>query len=91
MDHYIIEIDPNGDYNMIMSEKILKIKDIRALSGLSQAKFCQKYHIPLGTLKKWEADINSDSYRECPIYVKELLEQAVRNQFVSAAPEKIDS
>lgn len=30
------------------------IKDLRHLTGLSQAKFCQKYDIPLRTLQDWE-------------------------------------
>lgn len=45
------------------------IKEIRALTGLSQPKFCQKYHIPLNTFIRWE-----QGKREPPDYLVELLE-----------------
>jgi putative transcriptional regulator len=51
----------------------MKIKEIRNLTGLSQSKFCEKYHIPLPTLRHWER-----GDRECPEYVLELLEFKVR-------------
>lgn len=51
----------------------MTIKEIRALTGLSQAKFCQKYHIPLNTLTRWE-----QGKREPPDYLVELLEFKVR-------------
>lgn len=49
------------------------IKEIRALTGLSQPKFCQKYHIPLNTFIRWE-----QGKREPPDYLVELLEFKVR-------------
>lgn len=51
----------------------MTIKEIRALTGLSQPKFCQKYHIPLNTFVRWE-----QGKREPPDYVVELLEFKVR-------------
>lgn len=51
----------------------MKIREIRALTGLSQAKFCKKYHIPLNTLTRWE-----QGKREPPDYVVELLKFKVR-------------
>lgn len=51
----------------------MTIKEIRALTGLSQPKFCQKYHIPLNTFVRWE-----QGKREPPDYVVELLEFRVR-------------
>lgn len=47
----------------------MTIKEIRALTELSQPKFCEKYGIPLPTLRKWE-----QGHRTCPDYVVELLE-----------------
>lgn len=47
----------------------MTIKEIRALTGLSQVKFCEKYHIPLNTLARWE-----QGKREPLDYLVELLE-----------------
>jgi len=57
----------------------MTIKEIRKISGLSQADFGKKYSIPLQTIKKWEANIGSPNHRSCPIYVNLLLEKAVRS------------
>ena len=51
----------------------MTIQEIRALAGLSQMKFCEKYHIPLPTLRKWE-----QSKREPSDYLVELLEFKVK-------------
>ena len=56
----------------------MTIKEIRNLSGLSQAAFSAKYNIPIATIKKWEAPRDNPNYRECPSYVNQLLERAVR-------------
>ena len=47
----------------------MTIQEIRALTSLSQPHFCEKYHIPLPTLRKWE-----QGKREPPYYLVELLE-----------------
>lgn len=49
------------------------ITRIRNLTGLSQVKFCEKYHIPLNTFVRWE-----QGKREPPDYLVELLEFKVR-------------
>lgn len=54
----------------------MTIKEIRSLTGLSQQKFGDKYNIPLRTIQHWEAGT-----RSCPVYVRELLERAVREDF----------
>ena len=46
-----------------------KVKEIRAKTGLSQAKFADAYHIPMRTLQDWERAV-----RTPPDYVIELLE-----------------
>ena len=51
----------------------MKIQKIRALTNLSQPLFCDKYNIPLPTLRKWE-----QGKREPPEYVLELLEFKVK-------------
>lgn len=51
----------------------LNIREIRGLTGLSQAKFGQKYGIPVRTIQDWEAGV-----RTPPTYVEALLERVVR-------------
>lgn len=51
----------------------MTIKEIRALTNLSQPQFCEKYRIPLPTLRKWE-----QGKREPPDYVIEWLEFKVK-------------
>lgn len=52
------------------------VKRIRALSGLSQAKFASFYGIPRRTVEAWEM-----GDRIPPDYVLSLLERAVREDF----------
>ena len=52
------------------------IKEIREYSGLSQAKFSEKYGIPKRSLENWES-----GSRKCPDYVVFLLERAVKSDF----------
>lgn len=54
----------------------MKIKEIREMSGLSQAEFAEEYGIPLPTLKGWEYGTGS-----CPTYVRDLLEKAVNRDY----------
>lgn len=51
----------------------MTIKEIRALTGLTQVEFAKKYEIPIHTLTNWEQGI-----RKCPQYVLDLLEFKVR-------------
>ena len=59
----------------------LTIKEIRKMTGLSQADFGKYYNIPLPTIKKWDTNPDNQNYRECPVYVNQLLEKAVRIDF----------
>lgn len=52
----------------------MTIRDVRKLTNLSQPQFCDRYNIPLPTLRKWE-----QGKREPPDYVVELLEFKVRD------------
>ncbi len=52
------------------------IRNIRSMTGLSQAKFAAHYNIPKRTLESWEM-----GQRECPGYVVELLRRAVNEDF----------
>lgn len=57
------------------------VKQIRAMSGLSQVKFAEKYHIPRRTLENWEAGDNNPNKHSCPAYVLEMLERIVREDY----------
>lgn len=53
--------------------KIMTIKEIRALTGLTQKQFAEKYHITFSSIRNWES-----GHRTCPDYVAELLEFKVK-------------
>ncbi len=54
----------------------MTIKEIRAITGLSQTAFGEMYHIPMRTIQNWEG-----GQRECPEYVRLLLERVVKEDF----------
>lgn len=53
-----------------------RVLQIRKRTGLSQAKFCEKYEIPKRTLENWE-----QGSRECPEYLIKLLDRVAREDF----------
>lgn len=55
----------------------MEIKEIRKLTGLSQVKFGEKYHIPTRTIQEWES-----GRRKPADYIIELLEFKVKMDFV---------
>ena len=56
----------------------MTIKEIRALTGLSQQAFAEKYEIPFNTYRTWESNPESARHRACPVYVLKLLEFKVK-------------
>lgn len=54
----------------------MECKEIRAMTGLSQQKFGDKYHIPKRTVENWEMGTTVP-----PEYVMELLERVVRADY----------
>lgn len=54
----------------------MTIKEIRALTGLSQSKFAEKYDLPVKTLQNWEI-----GRREPPAYLLKLLERVVKEDY----------
>lgn len=54
----------------------MTIKEIRAITGLSQTAFGEMYHISMRTIQNWEG-----GQRECPEYVRLLLERVVKEDF----------
>ena len=55
--------------------KIVTIKELRSLTGLTQAKFAEKYEIPRRTIEDWERDL-----RTPPEYVVKLLEYRITHE-----------
>lgn len=56
------------------------IKEIRKQTGLSQAKFSERYNIPKRTIENWESGKN-----EPPEYVVDLLRRCVNADFPTDA------
>jgi putative transcriptional regulator len=54
----------------------MELKEMRKLLGLSQSAFGKRYNIPVRTIQDWES-----GRRKAPIYVIELLERAVVDDF----------
>lgn len=54
----------------------MNIKEIRALTGLSQSKFAEMYHIPVRTLQSWEIERYAP-----PTHVLYMLERLVKEDF----------
>lgn len=48
------------------------IKELRKITGLTQAEFAKKFHIPVGTLAHWEQEI-----RKPPEYVVYMMAKIV--------------
>ena len=63
----------------------MTIKEIRQFTGLSQRAFAKKYNIPITSLQNWEANTDSINHRECPVYVRELLERVVKMDYGHSA------
>jgi len=51
----------------------MDVKEIRKKLNLTQKEFAEKYHIPLQTVKSWEAAPESTNYRKPPDYVFYML------------------
>lgn len=52
------------------------VKEIREYAGISRAEFSRKYNIPLRSIENWEA-----GKRNCPVYLVELLERVVLEDY----------
>jgi transcriptional regulator with XRE-family HTH domain len=56
--------------------KGMTVKELRQISGLSQAAFGEKYHIPVRTVENWEGGVRKPS--DTILY---LLDRMVREDF----------
>jgi putative transcriptional regulator len=66
-------MEPQEVEPMTTKEQILAI---RKSTGLSQARFGQRFGIPTRTIEDWERGL-----RDCPVYVAELLAFAAKTDY----------
>ena len=66
------------DYNFDETKVEISIKELRAMTGMTQAEFSKKYGIPVTTIKNWECAPEKQNHRPCPSYVKRLLAYAIQ-------------
>ena len=59
----------------------MEIIEIRKKTGLNQKEFANLYMIPVSSLRKWESPEDSSNHRDCPEYVKLMLERLVSIDF----------
>ena len=52
------------------------VMDIVQLSGMSRAAFARKHCIPVRTVINWCLPDTSQEHRDCPLYVRLLLQRA---------------
>lgn len=51
----------------------MTVKEMRALTGLSQSNFAEKFHIKVDTYRMWEQGVNP-----VPVYVSFMIETILR-------------
>lgn len=52
------------------------VRDITDATGQSQAAFARKHCIPVRTVNNWCLPASSPEHRDCPLYVRLLLQRA---------------
>lgn len=60
----------------------MTIKELRKMSGFTQAEFAEYFKVSLDAVKSWESNPESNRYRKCPDSTLALLEVAVRKFLV---------
>lgn len=58
----------------------MTIRELRAMTGLSQAAFAERYGIPKRSIENWEG-----GQRTPPSYLPKLLEKAIKYDTLKAA------
>lgn len=59
--------------NQPNEKSIMSIREIRQATGLTQAEFAEKFHIPKRSIENWEM-----GERKCPEYVNYLLQKVIK-------------
>lgn len=60
----------------VISEEVMKVSEIRAMTGLSQSKFAALFDIPVRTLQDWEQE-----RRLPPPYVPGMMLKILKYEF----------
>ena len=60
----------------------MTIKELREMSGKSQAEFAALLGIPKRTIQNWEWEGKNPQGRKCPDYVIGLIEYKLKNEGV---------
>lgn len=55
----------------------MTIKKLREQLGISQVEFSKKYDIPIQTIRQWESNPGTTSYRKCPDYIVSLISRLI--------------
>lgn len=64
------------DLRQIYNAVTCSVRDIVDAAGLGQAAFARKHCIPVRTVNNWCLPASSPEHRDCPLYVRLLLQRA---------------
>lgn len=59
---------PADEIRRVWDAYHMSVRGLRAATGLSQARFAERFLIPTRTLENWERGVN-----ECPIYTRMMI------------------
>lgn len=59
------------DVGKIWDAYHMTVKDLRAVTGLSQVAFAERFLIPRRTVENWES--SSANSRDCPLYTRMMI------------------
>lgn len=68
----------------VISEEVMKVSEIRAMTGLSQSKFAALFDIPVRTLQDWEQE-----RRLPPPYVPGMMLKILQYEFFTKESGKM--
>ena len=60
----------------------MEFKELRRLSGMTQAKYGEYFGIPTRTIENWEAGV-----RQCPSYLQDLMHYKLMKENIIKAPD----
>lgn len=69
---------------MIWDAYHMSVKDLRAVTGLSQVAFAERFLIPRRTVENWES--SSANSRDCPLYTRMMIAD-----LLGLLPERTDA
>lgn len=64
------------DLRQIYDAVSRSVRDIVNATGQGQAAFARKHCIPVRTVNNWCLPVSSPEHRDCPLYVRLLLQRA---------------